>query len=114
MAVLQPFIVFGACGYLKYLRSLGFETFDGFIDESYDDIENNEERYLKLCNEVERISNLPLEELHSWYISIKEKLIHNRKHLISFADKVMFKNNLQKIEKEWVARQMKIEGRKLL
>lgn len=114
MVVLQPFIVFGAHGYLKYLRSLGFETFDGFIDESYDDIQNNEERYLKLCNEVERISNLPLEELHNWYISIKEKLIHNRKHLISFADKTMFKNNLQKIEKEWVTRQMQIEGRKLL
>ena len=87
MAVLQPFIVFGAHGYLKYLRSFGFETFDGFIDESYDEIENNEERYLKVCNEIERISNLPLEELHNWYISIKEKLIQYGKMMIGSINK---------------------------
>lgn len=31
-----PFIVFGPKNYLKNLRRLGFKTFDGLIDESYD------------------------------------------------------------------------------
>lgn len=102
MAVLQPFIIFGAYGYLKYLQSLGFKTFDGFIDESYDDIKNNEKRYLKVCSEIERISNLPIEQLHSWYNSITDIMVHNRNHLISFADKILFKDNLEKIEKKWI------------
>jgi len=101
IAVLQPFILFGAPGYLKYIKTLGFKTFDTFIDESYDDIENDETRYLKLCNEIERISKLPLEELHSWYLSIQDILIHNRNHLISFTDKVMYKDNLEKNIKLW-------------
>jgi hypothetical protein len=102
MAVLQPFIIFGAYGYLKYLQSLGFKTFDGFIDESYDDIKDNEKRYVKVCSEIERISNLPLEQLHSWYNSISDVMIHNRNHLLTFADKTMFKDNLEKIEKQWI------------
>lgn len=107
MAVLQPFIIFGAYGYLKYLQSLGFKTFDGFIDESYDDIKNNEKRYLKVCSEIERISNLPIEQLHSWYNSITDIMIHNRNHLLSFADKIMFKDNLEKIEKQWIKNTIK-------
>jgi len=102
MAVLQPFIIFGAYGYLKYLQSLGFKTFDGFIDERYDTIENNEERYFKICSEIERISNLPINELHNWYSSINDILVHNRNHLLGFADKIMFKDNLEKIEKKWI------------
>jgi hypothetical protein len=111
MAVLQPFILFGAYGYLKYLRSIGFKTFDGFIDESYDDEFDDKKRYLKICKEVERLSNMDLKDIHNWYLSIKDILVHNRNHLISFADKVMFKDNLQKIEDIWVTEQKRIEGR---
>lgn len=34
----HPFLVAGTKGYLRNLRSLGFRTFDDYIDESYDDI----------------------------------------------------------------------------
>ncbi len=108
MAVLQPFIIFGAYGYLKYLQSLGFKTFDGFIDETYDNIKDNQKRYLKVCSEIERISNLPIEQLHSWYNSITDIMIHNRNHLISFADKTMFRDNLEKIEKKWIRSTIKL------
>lgn len=111
MVVLQPFILFGAYGYLKYLRSLGFKTFNGFINESYDDEYNDKKRYIMLCDEIKRLADLPLEELHNWYISIKDILIYNRNHLLTFADKVMFKNNLENLAKEWVTKQKQIEGR---
>lgn len=32
----HPFVIYGNCGTLDYLHSLGFETFDHAIDESYD------------------------------------------------------------------------------
>lgn len=39
------FIVISGQHYLKNLRSLGFKTFDGIIDESYDNIEDHETRW---------------------------------------------------------------------
>ena len=35
-------------------------------------------------------------------IMSKDILIHNRNHLLGFADKTMFKDNLEKIEKKWI------------
>ena len=51
------FIVFSGYKYLENLRKLGFKTFDGIIDESYDLIENTEDRFQAICNEVTRINN---------------------------------------------------------
>ena len=40
----QPFMLLAAPGNLEYLRSYGFKTFDTVIDESYDNIQNNDDR----------------------------------------------------------------------
>lgn len=97
MVVLQPFILFGAPGYLKYIQSLGFKTFDGFIDESYDNEYDDAKRFEMLCNEIYRISNLSLEEIHNWYHSILEPILeYNRNHAIEFAKRPMFIENLKK------------------
>lgn len=40
----QPFMLLAAPGNLAYLRSYGFKTFDGIIDESYDLIQDNDQR----------------------------------------------------------------------
>ena len=40
----QPFMLLAAPGNLEYLRSYGFKTFAGIIDESYDDIKDNDAR----------------------------------------------------------------------
>ena len=87
MGQLQPFIMMGPAGSLELIKSYGFKTFDGFIDESYDKIENNEERFKFLINEIERLSNLPKEELKNWYKSIfNDILVHNQKVLIDYKD----------------------------
>lgn len=96
MVVLQPFIVFGAHGYLKYLQNLGFKTFHPFIDESYDNEKSGDKRYLMLCSEIDRLSSKSLSEIHDWYNSISEVLIHNRNHLLTFADKTMFRDNINR------------------
>lgn len=41
----MPFVVLGPARSLAHMRSLGFKTFEPYIDESYDLIEDPEERY---------------------------------------------------------------------
>jgi len=94
--VLQPFIVMAGPHYLKYLRKLGYQTFHGFIDESYDDEIDNGRRMHKICKEIERISNLPLNDLHEWYQSIKPIVLHNRNLLSSkYAHRPLYVNTLE-------------------
>ena len=40
----QPFMLLAAPGNLAYLKSYGFKTFEGIIDESYDTIQDNDQR----------------------------------------------------------------------
>ena len=53
----RVFVAFAGQGFLQLMRDLGFQTFDGIIDESYDQIENDQDRWqaafdqvIKLCN----------------------------------------------------------------
>tara|TARA_B100001094_G_scaffold301918_1_gene328652 strand:- start:4786 stop:5826 length:1041 start_codon:yes stop_codon:yes gene_type:complete len=76
----QPFIVLGSPGFLKVLKSFGFQTFFDIFDESYDNIENDKMRYSKVCENIKRISGkYTLTELHNWYYSkeIQQRLKHN-------------------------------------
>lgn len=95
ITTLQPFILFGAPGYLKYIRNLGFKTFDGFIDESYDLEYDDAKRFKMLCDEILRLSKISLDEIHNWYISIIPILEHNRNYAIEFANKPMFIESLK-------------------
>jgi hypothetical protein len=54
----HPFIIVGPSQSLQMLRSLGFETFSGIIDESYDQAYNPNVRMQKIVNELKRISAL--------------------------------------------------------
>jgi hypothetical protein len=52
----RVFVAFAGQGFLQLLRNIGFKTFDGIIDESYDLIENDQDRWqaafdqvIKLC-----------------------------------------------------------------
>jgi len=98
---LQPFILFAPCGHLGYMKKLGFKTFDEFIDEKYDDIEDDKERFIFLCDELNRIHNLSLDTIHEWYLSIKDKLIFNRNHLLSMANRLPFTVELPEELKSW-------------
>ena len=40
----KPFIMLGSCNFLKQLRDIGFQTFHPIIDETYDTIEDLEQR----------------------------------------------------------------------
>lgn len=75
---LHPFIIVGAAGSLEYLRSLGYQTFDGLIDESYDSIENPVDRMLAIQAEITKLCSYDIDTLRQWYISLKPILEHNQ------------------------------------
>ena len=52
IAMKQPFMLVAAPGNLAYLRSYGFKTFEGIIDESYDLIQDNDQRIDAVVNQL--------------------------------------------------------------
>ena len=100
IAHLHPFVMMGRPGILKTLKRIGFKTFSDFWDESYDDIENNSERIIKI---YEVIKSLILKSNEEWDEMMKKMfhiLEYNRNHLLKYNHKYvsnMYMKNLNKI-----------------
>jgi hypothetical protein len=58
----QPFMLLAAPGNLAYLKSYGFKTFEGIIDESYDLIQDNDRRIEAVVQQLSWYCSLPAEE----------------------------------------------------
>lgn len=84
MANLQPFLIVGNAFSLKELRELGFKTFHPFINEEYDAVSNPIERMKLIENEIVRLNNMDIKDLHDLYYSLTDVLIHNRNHLSTY------------------------------
>lgn len=91
MCYLQPFVVLARPGYLKTLRSLGYKTFDGIFDESYDREEDDPTRMLMVVNQIEKLCKMPIDEFHSTMIQCRDICEHNYKLLLSIASKPKLK-----------------------
>jgi|TARA_Y100000310_G_scaffold205828_1_gene206178 hypothetical protein len=78
---LTPFILMSTPYSLAKLREIGFKTFNGWIDERYDNEEDNDKRFFMILDEIKRLCNMSKEELHDWYYSLTDILIHNQKTL---------------------------------
>jgi len=78
---LHPFIVVSTPGYLKHLRQLGFKTFDGLFDESYDDITDHSERLDFIMNEIDKILLKSPVEIKGLYEEWFETCVWNRNYL---------------------------------
>ena len=73
----RPFFLVGAPGNLAYLKSYGFKTFDRWIDESYDLEPDNDKRISLIIQEVERLCQMPPDELDKIYKEMWEVLDYN-------------------------------------
>jgi len=76
----RPFVVFAGYRYLRNLRRLGFKTFNGIIDESYDEIEVYEDRWQ--CA-VDALTALSFEDPEQIYHKTEKIRIHNYKHFLN-------------------------------
>jgi hypothetical protein len=76
----RPFILVAAPGNLQYLKSYGFKTFDTWIDESYDDIQDPDQRLDLIAQEITRFSRMSLHQLRQVYQEMRSILEYNKAH----------------------------------
>ena len=78
VAMCQPWIVAANAGYYRDIRNLGFKTFHTLIDESFDSIDNNQDRLNRLATVVE---DLCQQDLPSFLSAARSICEHNQQHL---------------------------------
>ena len=74
----QPFILVGNPNSLSYLKSMGFQTFDRWWDESYDTILDHNHRMLEIEKLIKEIGSWSLSKCEKVYIEMKNVLGHNQ------------------------------------
>lgn len=80
---LQPFIVVGNPQSLAMIEELGFLTFKGLLDESYDAISDPAKRLDAIFGEIDRLTSASIGDLRSAVDGMTETLVHNFVHLLS-------------------------------
>lgn len=71
----HPFVVFGPPGYLKYMQSQGYRTFDKWIDESYDQEIDNHKRIDKIVQCCEDFIEVDTKVFYDQTAEVRQ---HNR------------------------------------
>lgn len=77
----HPFILVSRPNSLSWLKRLGYQTFHPLIDETYDTIEDNNERMRAIIGELERLSTYTDDQFFEWQKNIKPIVEHNYKIL---------------------------------
>jgi len=72
----HPFVIVGCVGSLATLRKLGYRTFDHAIDNSYDNVVDNTQRWLK-CRHA--IAEIQKKNMQIWFESCRSDIEHNQK-----------------------------------
>ena len=93
----HPFIIVASPFTLKKIRSYGFKTFHPFIDESYDVCLDNQQRFLMIEEQIKKLCEMPLEDLHDWYCSIIDTLEFNYSHFYN----TFIPNQYKELENEF-------------
>lgn len=73
----HPFIVVSRPKTLACLKDLGYKTFDGLIDESYDTEEDDVTRLMMILKEIKRLSQLSEPELENFLVTAREICDYN-------------------------------------
>jgi len=76
---LHPFILVTSSHSLKKLKEFGYKTFHPFIDESYDNEEDDMKRMQMIFDELDKFRARPIQELKDWWKEILPILEHNQK-----------------------------------
>ena len=94
----RPFIYIGPSGTLEYLRSKGFKTFNCIFDESYDLIEDPNQRLEAIMNLVKNISAYPIGDIKQMITKASDVIFHNHNKIVSL------RKNLNKQVKDSIIR----------
>jgi hypothetical protein len=83
IANLQPFVLYSPAKTLAVLHKLGYKTFDKWWDESYNDIEDDQERHLAIIELTKTLNAIPLEEWQLMIMDMLPTLLHNYELLLN-------------------------------
>ena len=78
----KPFIIMGCQGYMEGMKKLGFETFDRWLDERYDQAEGKH-RYDSILRRIDQIGSMSYESCTQMNLEMQEVIEHNYNHLIN-------------------------------
>ena len=92
----HPFLILGNKGTLKYLKSMGYKTFDKWFNEGYDDDNDENNRINKIINILKDYSQKSKEELISIREEMKEVCVHNQQNFIKLYGLKYGSNNINK------------------
>lgn len=84
----KPFLLMAPRGSLQYLKSYGFETFSGLMDESYDMIDDPVLRMQALIREMQMIVSLSPQKKKQLFAECHDIARRNQKHF--FHDDFMY------------------------
>jgi len=96
----RPFIIIGAPGTLKMLKTKGFTTYSNIIDESYDEISDHELRFFAVCESVKKFTNRPIAKIKQDIKSIESTIEENFQTLKNLQNLEL--QRLEKILREYV------------
>jgi len=83
LAMKHPFILLCRPHTMAELRKMGYKTFAPMIDESYDSIENDNDRFDAIWTEITRLMQKTSKEWIDWQNQIKEIVEYNHSHFYS-------------------------------
>jgi hypothetical protein len=81
----KPFILVSEQHGLKALHAFGFKTFSPWFNESYDDIEDFDQRVEAVLAEINRLSLLSEDEMAAILREVNDIIEHNHKVLFDLA-----------------------------
>ena len=80
----HPFILIGFKNSLKFLKDMGFKTYDDVFDESYDEMETWEERTKAVWKEVEKVLTLSDSKFNILFEKVQDNVIYNQKRFFTY------------------------------
>lgn len=103
MKLFQPFVIWGQPGANKFLETMGFKTYEGWFDLSFDSIEDNLLRLKGLTQSVSEVckelSCMSKPQQIAWRFKFKEVLLHNYSTLLNREwDRNRIRTFLQELE----------------
>ena len=84
LAMGHPFIIASNSGFYRDLHNLGFRTFAGIIDESFDEIENAQQRMDRV---IDVVHDLCQQDLGSFLSACRDTCKYNQQHLAELREK---------------------------
>jgi hypothetical protein len=73
----QFFVVVSSADHLRHLRDLGYQTFGRCIDEKYDSVANNQDRFEAVLDLTKSLIGSGPNHLHQLYQDLAPEIQHN-------------------------------------